>query len=77
MVLGFVLYESIDLAFNVLKLGYNGVTGLYYWYYKEPDEETKKSRNDEILIEMTNLMNKLEELQNELKIKNNENIKED
>ena len=57
MVLGFVLYESIDLAYNVLKLGYNGVSGLYYWYYTEPEkEETTESREQEILIEMTNLI---------------------
>lgn len=70
MVLGFVLYESIDLAYNVLKLGFNGVTGLYYWYYQEPEKKTTiQSREQEILIEMTNLMSKLEELQKELKHK--------
>jgi hypothetical protein len=68
MVLGFVLYESIDLAYNVLKLGYNGISGVYNWYYYEPEEES--SREQEILIEMTNLMSKLEELQKELKVKN-------
>ena len=68
MVLGFVLYESIDLAYNIIKLGYNGITGVYSWYYYEPEEEV--SREQEILIEMTNLMSKLEELQKELKIKN-------
>lgn len=78
MVLGFVLYEGIDLAYNVLKLGYNGISGVYNWYYYEPEEEV--SREQEILIEMTNLMSKLEELQKELKVKNDktvENIKED
>ena len=78
MVLGFVLYESIDLAYNVLKLGYNGISGVYNWYYYEPEPET--SREQEILIEMTSLMEKLEELQKELKVKNDkevEDIKED
>ena len=78
MVLGFVLYESIDLAYNVLKLGYNGISGVYNWYYYEPEEEV--SREQEILIEMTSLMEKLEELQKELKVKNDkkaEDIKED
>ena len=78
MVLGFVLYEGIDLAYNVLKLGYNGISGVYNWYYYEPEEEA--SREQEILIEMTNLMSKLEELQKELKVKNDkivEDIKED
>ncbi len=78
MVLGFVLYEGIDLAYNVLKLGYNGISGVYNWYYYEPEPEV--SREQEILIEMTNLMSKLEELQKELKVKNDktvEDIKED
>ena len=78
MVLGFVLYESIDLAYNVLKLGYNGISGVYNWYYYEPEPEV--SREQEILIEMTSLMEKLEELQKELKVKNDkkvEDIKED
>lgn len=78
MVLGFVLYEGIDLAYNVLKLGYNGISGVYNWYYYEPEEEV--SREQEILIEMTNLMSKLEELQKELKVKNDKkvgDIKED
>ena len=78
MVLGFVLYESIDLAYNVLRLGYNGISGVYNWYYYEPEPEV--SREQEILIEMTSLMEKLEELQKELKLKNDkkvEDIKED
>ena len=78
MVLGFVLYESIDLAYNVLRLGYNGISGVYNWYYYEPEPEV--SREQEILIEMTSLMEKLEELQKELKVKNDkkvEDIKED
>ena len=33
MVLGMILYESVDLAYNVVKLGYNGVRGTYYWWY--------------------------------------------
>lgn len=78
MVLGFILYEGIDLAYNIIKLGYNGISGTYNWYYYKPGEEV--SREQEILIEMTNLMSKLEELQKELKVKNDktvEDIKED
>ena len=33
MVLGFILYESIDLVYNVGKLSYNAITGTYNWYY--------------------------------------------
>ena len=74
MVLGFVLYESIDLAYNVLKLGYNGISGVYNWYYYEPEPEV--SREQEILIEMTSLMEKLEELQKELKVKNDKKVED-
>ena len=74
MVLGFVLYESIDLAYNVLRLGYNGISGVYNWYYYEPEPEV--SREQEILIEMTSLMEKLEELQKELKTKNDKKVED-
>ena len=74
MVLGFVLYESIDLAYNVLRLGYNGISGVYNWYYYEPEPEV--SREQEILIEMTSLMEKLEELQKELKVKNDKKVED-
>ena len=33
MVLGYLLYEAVDLGINVLKLTYNGVRGTYYWWY--------------------------------------------
>ena len=39
MVLGFILYETIDIAYNVSKLGYNSVTGLYNWYYDIKTED--------------------------------------
>ena len=74
MVLGFVLYESIDLAYNVLRLGYNGISGVYNWYYYEPEPEV--TREQEILIEMTSLMEKLEELQKELKVKNDKKVED-
>ena len=34
MVLGFVLYEAVDLGYNVVKIGYNSITGAYNWYYQ-------------------------------------------
>lgn len=33
MVLGFLLYESIDVIYNVGKITYNGITYTYNWYY--------------------------------------------
>lgn len=39
MVLGFILYESIDLVYHAGKFGYNTITGAYNWYYSVPNEE--------------------------------------
>ena len=33
MVLGFVLYEAVDVGYNVIKMTYNGVAYTYNWYY--------------------------------------------
>jgi len=50
MVLGFILYESIDLVVNVGKLGYNTVSGVYKWYYtiESPEVEERKKEIDKI-----------------------------
>jgi hypothetical protein len=42
MVLGMIVYETVDLAVSVVKLGYNGIAGVYNWYYKV--EEKKRGR---------------------------------
>ncbi len=33
MVLGFILYETVDLVYNVSKMTINGATFAYNWYY--------------------------------------------
>jgi hypothetical protein len=33
MVLGFILYESIDLLYNTTKITINVIIGTYNWYY--------------------------------------------
>ena len=38
MVLGILLYEAVEMAYNVTKIGYNSVTGIYNWYYQIPSE---------------------------------------
>ena len=76
MVLGVIVYEAFDVAYNIGKLGYNGVTGLYNWYYqiedpiiKEKKKEIKKieeleSKIDELskLFVQSNLKEKCEKL---------------
>ena len=66
MVLGFILYESADLAYNVVKLGYNGVTGVYNWWYQVEQIEKEESHNEtkELIKQLKLLNNKVEELEN-------------
>ena len=40
--IGLILYEAFDLVYHVGKIGYNGVSGAYRWYYSIPDEQTSK-----------------------------------
>lgn len=54
MVLGFILYESIDLVYNIGKLSYNVISGTYNWYYDIQSPEVKERE-----LEMT----KIEELE--------------
>lgn len=74
MVLGFILYESIELVYNVGKLTVNGAYGLYSWYYdvKEPLTEQMKLELKQIeLIER--LTNRIENLEHLLEDKKEEN----
>ena len=66
MVLGIILYESADLAYNVVKLGYNGVTGVYNWWYQIEKIEKEESHNEtkELIKQLKLLNNKVEELEN-------------
>ena len=57
MVFGFILYETIDILYNITKLSYNGVYGIYSWYY-DINEET----DDRILM----LENRIKELEEKL-----------
>ena len=52
MVLGMILYESVDLAYNVAKLGYNGIRGTYYWWYgmDYPEVQVQKDSTKALLM---------------------------
>ena len=40
-----ILYEGVDLAYNVVRLTYNGTTGIYNWWYQiEEHEKEEKHR---------------------------------
>ena len=49
MVLGFILYETFDLVYNVGALTYNGTKYIYHWYYGIEDEEIIQKKEIEML----------------------------
>ena len=61
MVLGVILYETVDLGISAVKLTYRGLRASYYWWYgmdyPEVERENKK------LKEMKDLSEKLERLE--------------
>ena len=73
MVLGFILYEGIDLTYHAVKSTYNGLYYLYNW-------NTNTNNNNIIDISQNKiheLENRVEELENLLyfeKMKNNKEI---
>lgn len=71
MVLGIILYESVDLAYNVVKLSYNGVTGVYNWWYQVEEKEKEKHHEEtaELIKEIKNLNNRIKELEDTLPTK--------
>ena len=64
MVFGYLLYEAIDLGVNVVKISYNGIKYVYYWYCNEDYPEVKR---EQILIKDIALLNtRLEKLEQKL-----------
>ena len=49
MVLGFILYETVDLVYNVGALTYKGTKYIYQWYYGIKDETVIKEKEIELL----------------------------
>ena len=68
MVLGFILYETVDLGVNVIKLTYNGARSFYYWWYAMDYPEVEREKR--AIKDMECLTKRIEELENLLKNKN-------
>lgn len=68
MVLGFILYESIDLVYHVGKIGYNTVSGAYNWYYGTQEENKRLKR-------LENKIDKISKLFEENDMKEKANLK--
>ena len=44
MVLGFILYEGVDLIVNLGKITYNAGRGTYYWWYNTDYPEVEREK---------------------------------
>ena len=68
--LGYLLYEAVEVTYTVSKLLYTGVSSTYYWYYgvenltedeiKIKKLEYKEDEKDKIIAELKDRMDKLE-----------------
>lgn len=65
MVLGFLLYETIDLGVNIIKLTYNGMRGTYYWWYELDYPEVALEKK--AIEDVEKLTHKLEDIEKLLK----------
>ena len=66
MVLGFIIYESIDLMYNATKLTINVLVGTYNWYYDIKYYEDMDPKDKRLLL----LENKIDKLTKQLEMTN-------
>ena len=59
MVLGTILYEGLDLTYHALKLGYNGATSIYGYFWGGKEEMTPEEMQ-KIIEELQSKIEKLE-----------------
>jgi len=67
MVLGYLLYEAVDLGVNVVKITYNGARGVYYWWYETDYPEVEREKI--VIKDMEILTLRIAELEKTLKDK--------
>ena len=61
--LGFILYETVDLGVNMLKLTYKGARGAYYWWYDlEYPEVVESQRKEETMEALIKKIDNLEKI---------------
>ena len=65
MVLGYLLYEAVDLGVNVVKITYNGARGVYYWWYEADYPEVEREKRT--IVDMEILTKRITELEQTLK----------
>ena len=59
-----ILYEGVDLAYNTLRLVYNGTTGVYNWWFQV--EVPGRVAIEYHLEELKKLNNRVKELEDAL-----------
>jgi hypothetical protein len=63
MVLGFLLYETVDLGVNLIRVTYNGARATYYWWYDmDYPEVLEKQEYENELSELKQKVAKLEKI---------------
>jgi hypothetical protein len=66
MVLGFLLYETVDFVWHFGKMSYNGSKYVYDWYYEVPTpddiEISKLKELEDKIIHIEDLLMKKKEL---------------
>ena len=63
MVLGYILYETVDLGISAVKLTYRGVRASYYWWYSmDYPEVERENRKIKDMEELNKKMERLEKL---------------
>jgi hypothetical protein len=65
MVLGYLLYEAVDLGVNIVKITYNGARGAYYWWYDADYPEVEREK--QAIVDMEILTKRITELEQTLK----------
>jgi hypothetical protein len=73
--LGFILYETLEMSYTILKIAYNTSYGVYNWYYSVDDQENwqkidlieKKEVDNENIIKK--LEYRIQELENKINTK--------
>ena len=63
MVLGVIVYETVDLGISAIKLTYRGLRASYYWWYDmEYPEVERENRKIKDMEELTKKLERLEKI---------------
>ena len=64
MVLGYLLYEGVDIAVNLGKISYNTIMGIYHWYYDIDYQEIERGQILE--KDMVRLIGRIDKLEQQI-----------